>query len=129
MTKERQTVQKQVILEELCSTSSHPTADEVYGMVRERIPNVSLGTVYRNLERMSESGKIQKIESGGGPRRYDGNATKHVHVRCQRCGRVADVGGDVGLPPLSELLRDVDTDFMVDGIQLMLLGLCPQCRG
>ena len=74
--KSRMTHQRRIILEELRNTRSHPTADEVYEIVRKRIPKISLGTVYRNLELLSESGVIQKLEIGGTQKRFDGTGRR-----------------------------------------------------
>ena len=84
------TQQRKVILEELKKTNSHPGADEIYERVRKRLPQISLGTVYRNLEILSELGEIQNLELGGGLKRFDSNPKKHYHIRCIRCGRVDD---------------------------------------
>ena len=69
------TRQRPVILEELKNLTTHPTADELYSMVRRRLPRISLGTVYRNLEILSEMGLAQKLESAGAQRRYGGDVT------------------------------------------------------
>ncbi|MBV5345337.1 MAG: transcriptional repressor, partial [Rhodoferax sp.] len=87
----RLTTQRQVILEELFKVTSHPTANEVYDMVRKRLPRIGLGTVYRNLELMSETGLILKLEVGGTQKRFDAVVTPHYHVRCIQCGKVNDV--------------------------------------
>ena len=86
----RMTRQRQIILEELRKVDSHPSADEVYEMVRKRLPRISLGTVYRNLEILSELGEIQKLELGGDLKRFDRKPNKHYHIRCLNCGRVDD---------------------------------------
>ena len=78
----RMTLQRKTILEVLRQTDFHPSADEIYMMVRERLPRISLGTVYRNLEVLSESGFIQKLELGGTIKRFDWNPEKHYHIRC-----------------------------------------------
>ncbi len=90
-TQSRMTRQRRVILEELSKVKSHPTADEVYNMVRERMPNISLGTVYRNLDLLAESNQILKLETAGNIRRYDANMHPHSHVRCLSCGKVYDI--------------------------------------
>ena len=74
--KMRLTTQRQVILEELGKVKSHPTANEVYDMVRKRLPRIGLGTVYRNLELMAESGMILKLEVGGTQKRFDATASR-----------------------------------------------------
>jgi Fur family transcriptional regulator, ferric uptake regulator len=120
------TKQRQVILEELKKTASHPTADEVFLMVRQRLPRISLGTVYRNLELLSENGMIQKLDWSGRQKRYDGTFENHYHIRCLNCGRV----DDVLIQPLSvveETFRAV-TNYEIMGYQLEVLGLCANCK-
>ena len=65
----------------------HPTAETVYANIRQEYPNISLGTVYRNLALLSELGEIQKISTGIGPDRFDGNPRPHYHFFCRKCGR------------------------------------------
>ena len=91
----RLTTQRQIILEELGKVTSHPTASEVYDMVRKRLPRIGLGTVYRNLELMAESGIILKLEVGGTQKRFDATVESHYHIRCSGCGRVDDIDIEV----------------------------------
>jgi len=123
---QRWTRQREVILEELRKLRTHPTAAGLYDVVRRRLPKVSLATVYRNLERLSELGYVRKLDLGGSEARFDGNLERHDHVRCVCCGRVDDLPG----PPL-ELGRDAHDDWggyeMVD-YRLEFLGVCPACR-
>jgi len=122
----RMTRQRRVILEELAKVTSHPSADEVYAMVRRRIPRISMGTVYRNLDVLWESGTIQKLVSGGSQMRFDANAAVHYHVRCVRCGRVDDVAMD---PParIEERAANV-TKYKILGHSLEFAGVCPACK-
>ena len=120
----RLTKQRKVILEELRKVDTHPTADEVFAMVRSKLPKISLGTVYRNLEIMSTEGLIQKIDYTGGQKRFDGNPEVHAHVRCVECGRV----GDVHHAPHSNLAELAGrTEFTILGCRLDYYGLCPKC--
>lgn len=121
----RFTRQRKVILEELRKVTTHPTADEVYKMVRRRLPRVSLGTVYRNLDILAEAGDILKLEMAGTQRRYDGVVENHYHVRCTECGRVDDLKYD----PLPGIERDVGavTDYKVTGHRVEFTGVCPKC--
>jgi Fur family ferric uptake transcriptional regulator len=119
------TRQREVILEELRKVNTHPSADEVYEMVRKRLPRISLGTVYRNLEILSESGDIQKLEPGCSLKRFDGNPDDHSHVRCIRCNRIADVAITPGLKVDLEQIKA--SDFEIIGHRLEFLGVCPQC--
>jgi Fur family ferric uptake transcriptional regulator len=120
------TTQRKIILEELKNVTTHPTADELYRIVKKRLPKISLGTIYRNLEVLSESGLIQKIEVPGTTKRFDGTTDDHHHLRCVSCGAVRDVdlGRAVSLPDIPD---------SVDGCRIIacrldLIGLCPQCQ-
>ncbi|MGD9079324.1 MAG: transcriptional repressor [Desulfobacterales bacterium] len=121
----RMTRQRKVILEELRKVNTHPSADEIYEIVRKRLPRISLGTVYRNLEILSESGEIQKLEPGCSLKRFDGDPSDHCHIRCVRCDRIADA------PMVSDLEIDLDkvntTNFEIIGHRLEFLGVCPIC--
>lgn len=122
----RITPQRKVILEELWMADSHLTADEVYKMVRARMPRISLGTVYRNLEILSRLGMIHKLELGGIQRRFNAKTQDHYHLRCLRCGRI----DDVPMEPQTVLEESVKglTDYKVLGHRLEFVGLCLTCR-
>ena len=85
------TVQREAILAELRASRKHPTAEEIYTVLRSRMPQLSLGTVYRNLEQMSQAGVIRKLETAGKCKRFDGDLSLHHHIRCVECGAVEDV--------------------------------------
>ena len=121
----RMTRQRRVILEELCKVDTHPSADEVYAMVRKRLPRISLGTVYRNLEILAGSGDIQKLEPGCTLKRFDGKTEYHYHLRCVRCDRVVDAPIDFEVTIRHDLKNA--TDFKIIGHKLELIGLCPAC--
>jgi Fur family ferric uptake transcriptional regulator len=123
---QRNTRPRQIILEELRKLTSHPTAAELYDIVRLRLPNVSLGTVYRNLDLLARMGTIQKLEWSGGETRFDGTVAEHDHLRCLECGRVDDVGG-VSLDVPLEGHRDFH-GYEIRGHRLEFLGVCPWCR-
>jgi Fur family ferric uptake transcriptional regulator len=123
---QRNTRQRQVILEELQKLTSHPTAVGLYEVVRQRLPKISLGTVYRNLERLAETGQIVKLQFGGGQARFDGELAHHDHVRCVRCGRVDDVYcAPLALPPAQ---GEDFGGYQIIGHRLEFFGVCPQCR-
>lgn len=121
----RMTKQRMVILEELRKLHTHPTADEIYALVRRRMPRISLGTVYRNLDFLSESGDIVKLEVAGSIRRFDATTTPHCHVRCVRCGCVADVHG-ASLP--TDVGAAEAPGFTITGARMEFDGLCDACR-
>jgi Fur family ferric uptake transcriptional regulator len=119
------TRQRRVLLDALRQAEGHPTADEVYRTVRRRLPRISLGTVYRNLEVLSQHGLVRKIELGTAPRRFDAEATSHYHIRCLSCGRVDDV--DMRPQVTLERAARSATDYEVTGHRLDFLGLCRHC--
>ncbi|MBI5569166.1 MAG: transcriptional repressor [Desulfomonile tiedjei] len=120
------TEQRRVILEELKKLKSHPTADELYLLVRNRLPNISLGTVYRNLEILSEAGMILKLETAGSQKRFDGTAENHYHVRCVGCGRVEDVSLEV-MSAVENAAQNA-SGYRILSHRLEFLGICPSCR-
>ncbi len=122
----RMTTQRQVILEELQHLRTHPTAGELCQIVRKRLPRISLGTVYRNLEILSRSGVIQKIDVAGAEMRFDGDVSNHYHLRCLQCGRVADVEMEP-FQGLEDRLAEV-SEFTVLGHRLEFMGICPHCQ-
>jgi Fur family ferric uptake transcriptional regulator len=119
------TLQRKKIMEIVREGNTHPSADEVYTRVRSFLPRISLGTVYRNLEVLSEMGKIQKLELSGSLKRFDWNPKKHYHIRCVRCDRV----DDTPLAPLNQLEDELyeATVFQIIGHNLEFTGLCPEC--
>jgi Fur family ferric uptake transcriptional regulator len=123
----RRTEQRSVILEELRLSSDHPGADEIYRRVRRRLPRISLGTVYRNLERLASQGLIRKLDYGGGQRHFDGQSRPHGHFRCSRCGRIEDLPFSVPLPELDPGHPWV-RERTIQGGRVDYHGLCPGCR-
>lgn len=104
---------------------THPTVDELYAVVKARIPRISLGTVYRNLDFLTETGKVVKLSSAGTMRRFDGNITPHRHIFCKVCGRVADVSCEASPCALQENVRV--PGFMVTAVRVEYDGICEEC--
>lgn len=123
----RLTKQREVILEELCKLRNHPTADQIYDIVRQRLPRISLGTIYRNLEMMARDGAIQRLDLAG-QRRYDGNADDHAHLECLKCGDIHDLPIDIPSLPLSDAAKAALDGFEITGYRICFLGFCPACR-
>ena len=121
----RMTRQRKVILEVLRSADTHPSADEIYELVRKQLPRISLGTVYRNLEILSESGEIQKLELGSAQKRFDGVAENHYHIRCIQCDRVDDAPPELEVK-ISHELKGA-TAYKIIGHKLEFIGICPDC--
>ena len=120
------TSQREIILEELKKLKSHPTADELYHVVKKRLSRISLATVYRNLEQMSEAGIIKKVEYSGRQKRFDGTTQPHNHIHCIRCGRVADVHISQG-SHLHSLIVDA-SGFQIIDDHVEFTGICPECQ-
>jgi Fur family ferric uptake transcriptional regulator len=119
------TRQRETILDELKGNRSHPPADEIYESVRRRLPHISLGTVYRNLEILCEHGLVQKLEHAGFQRRYDARLENHYHVRCIRCGNIRDIE----VATLADIEGEIGekTDYVLLGHHIEFVGLCPDC--
>jgi len=122
----RLTTQRQIILEELAKVKTHPTASELYDMVRKRLPRIGLGTVYRNLELMAESGMILKIEVGGTQKRFDATTDEHYHIRCSCCGKV----DDIDVPVVKELVAQAaaSSAYRIQGHHVEFTGICANCQ-
>ncbi|MCC8168297.1 MAG: transcriptional repressor [Clostridiales bacterium] len=117
--------QRESIRRCLTGRTDHPTAETIYLEIKEQFPNISLGTVYRNLALLAEQGEILKISTGTGPDRFDWRTTPHCHLQCSKCGRVMDLA----------FTPDFDIDAMAaehfDGIieahTIQFYGVCPDC--
>jgi Fur family transcriptional regulator, ferric uptake regulator len=122
----RMTQQRKIIMEALKESTSHPSADEVYEIVRCKLPHISLATVYRNLVLLNEAGLVSKVEYGGKPKRFDGCVTTHYHVRCLSCGKIDDLKAELAVdirPAMREL-----SSYEITGHKLDLFGYCPACK-
>ncbi|UCD76930.1 MAG: transcriptional repressor [Phycisphaerales bacterium] len=121
----RKSQQRDLILRELRRLASHPTAADLYQVVRRHLPRISMGTIYRNLAQLAEDGEIRKLETGPGSARFDGNTLPHYHVRCQQCGRVDDLRN----VPADVVRDDVGAlcGYQILGHRLEFIGLCPAC--
>lgn len=122
----RNTRQRQVIVEELRLLDTHPTAAELYAVVRKRLPRISLGTVYRNLNLLTEAGIVRRLDRTGEGARYDCDPEPHHHVRCLRCGKVWNFQD---IPPElpGQELEQVE-GYEILGYRIELIGYCPRCR-
>lgn len=127
--KYRMTRQREVVLEEVRS-SLHPTADEIYEKVRKRLPQISMGTVYRNLDTLIALGHIQKLGPSNPQMRFDGNTCEHYHITCVHCGKIEDVTfeqTDDCVANLENALGNL-TKFGIFGHKLEFIGMCSTCR-
>lgn len=118
--------QRQAILDYLASTTEHPTADTIYKVIREKFPNISLGTVYRNLALLSSTGDIIRISSTDGADRYDYTTSPHYHFMCTNCGKVYDLPMDT-LYSINDLAQQF-TSHKISGHQTFFYGICKECN-
>lgn len=118
--------QRELIRNYLASTTSHPTADKVYDEIRKEIPNISLGTVYRNLNQLAEAGEILKVSCGDGCDHFDGNPNPHYHFICKSCHCVLDLG----MRPTTTLdaLANEGFEGTIEGSVTYFFGICPSCK-
>ena len=123
---QRDTLQRRIILEELESARDHPTAAKLHERVRRRLPKISLGTVYRNLDLFAELGTIQRVLWSGPEARFDGNPDHHDHLRCVRCGKIEDAHSLPG-DPVGGCAIDAK-GYRILGHRLEFFGICPACR-
>lgn len=122
----RNTRQRREVLEALCASSAHPTALELHAAVRERLPRISLGTVYRNLEVLCEDGLARKLVLAGSDTRYDGQTHAHDHVRCTDCGALRDLpAAERAAAPVPPAEAE---GFVIHGYRLEYFGVCAACR-
>ena len=120
-------VQRDAILSELRSLKTHPTAEDIYKRLRPRMPKISIGTVYRNLEQLSAAGIIRKHELSDRLRRFDGDMSPHFHRRCCSCGAVNDVPAE-RLDALFGELAAAAARHGCSGYHVEFTGVCGDCR-
>ena len=116
------TKQKSLVLEIVSATCDHKTAEEIYLAAKEKMPQIAMGTVYRNLAQLVSEGLIRKIGVPNGPDRYDGCTQPHEHLFCDACGKIVDLWcGD-----LTDAI-EARTGSIIHSYTLDLHGLCPEC--
>ena len=118
--------QRELILNCIKENPCHLTADAIYEMLKKENPNLSLGTVYRNLAQLVEHHMILKISIPGEPDRYDGNMDDHIHFLCLECNEVQDLFIDE-LSSIGQMV-EAKADVKVDSFDLLLKGTCSRCK-
>ncbi|MBE5742595.1 MAG: transcriptional repressor [Clostridiales bacterium] len=117
------TRQRKVIKDIIYASYKHPTADEIYAEAKKKMPNIAVGTVYRNLSLLVESGEVRKIDIPNAPSRYDRPQIPHEHLICSECGAVADVKIDGIIDILKEKTGEEITEY-----KLTMYYICPKCK-
>lgn len=124
MAGKRYSRQRELIYNTVLGSKEHPTAEMVYQWLKPANPNLSLGTVYRNLNLLAEEGILIRMPFP--VERYDGDIRPHSHFRCKVCGRVYDLMLDHD-PAIDRLASEAAPGFQVEGHDLTFTGVCPEC--
>ena len=124
---QRNTLQRQIILDAVMKLKIHPAIEEIYAEIQKEYPAISKTTVYRNLRQLAENGAIRGVSLPDGLERYDGRTDQHYHFKCRECGSIFDI--DI------EYLADINSKvkgkygFQIDEHELVFRGLCVKCGG
>jgi len=121
----RYSKQREAILNYLQSTTDHPTAETIYEKIRRNIPGISLGTVYRNLAFLADSGKIIKIRTRDETLRFDARTREHYHWQCRVCGKVGDLA--IIVDPRLNAEAEQQSGVAIERHDLCFIGVCKDC--
>lgn len=117
--------QREAVLQVLSGTKTHPGAAWVYEETRKLIPNISLGTVYRNLSNLQQSGKIVSLGVFAGIERFDADISEHLHFYCKRCHSILDVSA-TGLIPYKAVEQELNVQ--IESATCVFEGICSDCK-
>ncbi len=121
----RNTAQRQLVLDILKKKRTHPTADEIYAEARKYDPHISCGTIYRNLNLLSDLGEIRRLSMPAGPDHFDINNKHHYHFCCRICYRVTDINFDY-----NEEFNKIDIGlpgYKAEYHRFVVVGICKEC--
>jgi Fur family peroxide stress response transcriptional regulator len=126
----RFTKQRQAILETLKTTYTHPDANWIYKKVSKKVPNISLGTVYRNLNILTEENIIRELSLQPNVTRYDANTHQHHHIMCYNCHKIEDVVASTECEVQEKLKNNVEKEYNYTNIscEIVFTGLCSDCQ-
>lgn len=117
----RNTKQKQLILQIINNSINHLNAFEVYEEARKSMPNISLGTVYRNLNMLIEEKNARRLKAANGIDRFDNTKTQHHHFVCMKCGKYYDIFDKIELKNLKENYG------IIKNYEVQINGICNDC--
>lgn len=121
--------QRESIKNYLADSKDHPTADTIYNDIRKEYPNISLGTVYRNLNLLVKQGYASKIITENASDRYDGNTKPHYHFSCTECSKVSDIFlSDDFIDTVNQSASSKFNDGEIHGHNLIFNGICNECQ-
>ena len=121
----KKSYQRDIILKIVMDSCDHPTADTIYTRVQNIIPNISLGTVYRNLNALADNGYINRIGVPNNQDRFDKTISNHHHIRCVLCNSVKDIFFDINKDFCDKI--ELETDYKILSHDLVFEGICPNC--
>ena len=118
--------QRQIILNEVMNSHIHPTADSIYTSLKKDNPGLSLGTVYRNLSKLTENGFISKLSIPNQSDRYDKNIKPHAHLICEKCNNIYDVESET----INKFINDLSNEenLSITNYDIVLQGICNSCK-
>ncbi|WP_288907063.1 transcriptional repressor [uncultured Treponema sp.] len=119
-------MQESIVFDAVQKLHNHATADEIFTEVTRQNPRISRGTVYRNLNKLTQAGKIKKVSVSEGADRFDHMKIEHYHIRCECCGKLFDVDMDC-IKGLDRNIKD-KKGFLFTGYDIIFRGICPDCR-
>lgn len=123
---QRVTPQRLAIAAVVRDLRHHATADEISGLVAERVPGISMPTVYATLDLLEELGLVRRVATETGTAVFDARTDSHHHVVCRRCGRIADI--EAPAEHAAVLQAAERAGYLADDAQVVVRGLCPACR-
>ena len=123
----RNTIQRQLVIAAVRFLADHPTAEEVYDRITMEYPDISKGTVYRNLNSLVESGLLGKVSVPSGTDRFDHILARHYHIKCTHCGKFMNVENFDYFHDLDDKLANA-TGFKMEHHGIVFSGLCPECQ-
>ena len=118
--------QREAIIKYLRSVKTHPTAEKVYNDLRVEYPEISLGTVYRNLDKLSKSGEILRLKEYGNKDRFDGNNMHHYHAECVKCKKVFDIYEDYFESIDKKVQKKLGYEVLSHEVKFNVI--CPNCK-
>lgn len=124
----RNTIQRQLVIAAVRSLADHPTAEEVYDRITMEYPDISKGTVYRNLNSLVDSGLLGKVSVPSGADRYDHILARHYHIKCTKCGKFMNVENFDYIQGMDEKVAGV-TGYKMNHHDIVFSGLCEDCQG
>ena len=118
--------QRELIYKTVMENKVHPTAEFVYNYLKKDNPQLSLGTVYRNLQQLSDNGEISRLSIPNQPDRFDGIIEEHYHAVCEKCGKIYDIHINE-MPEVDKLIAE-KTGLDITGHEIIFKTICPMCK-